>query len=339
MLASVSLGDGGEYEFWARDVGGSFTKIARFEDGCQSAAFGPDQSIYLLSRSGAPRKKLLRLPPGGRDVAVAETVVGETDAVITSFDVSDNRIYVNEMVGGPSQVHIYDLRGNSLGYIALGEISTISSVTGVGGDEVVLRRESYTQPPGWYRYGPGMDLPERTALARMSPADFSSCEVVRHFAVAEDGAKIPVDIIRMKSTPQGGTAPMILYGYGSYGISQRPRFSESRMVWLEQGSVLAIASIRGGGEYGDEWHRAANLEKKKRSIDDFAECARYVVASGFTSKEKLALEGGSAGGMLVYGTLALYPDVAAAVVAHVGFADVLGSELAPSRSSRPRFSA
>lgn len=330
FIARVSLGDGGEYEFWSRDDDGAWSKFARFEDGCQKASFGGDGSIYLLSRKDAPRKRILVIPPGGRSVEGARTAVPESDAVLTGFEVTEGRIYAVEMVGGPSQARIYDLRGNSLGYLALGEISTISSVVGIGGDHVLVRSESYTRPPGWYRYGPGMDIPERTALVTDSPADFSGCEVVRRFAVADDGVKIPVDLIKKKETPLDGTAPAILYGYGSYGISQRPRFRESRLVWLEQGGILAVASIRGGGEYGDEWHRAANLEKKKRSIDDFAACARFLTESGVTTREKLVLEGGSAGGMLVYGTMVHHPEVAGAVVSYVGFADAIRSESAPN---------
>ncbi|MFH1279076.1 MAG: prolyl oligopeptidase family serine peptidase [Candidatus Eisenbacteria bacterium] len=330
FIAKVSLGDGGEYEFWLLEGDGAWTKFARFEDGCQRASFGKDGSIYLLCRKDAPHKKLLVIPPGGRSVALARTAIAETGAVLTGFRVTENRIYAIEMVGGPSQVHIYDLRGNSLGYVALGEISTISSVTGLVGDDVLVRSESYTRPPGWYRYGPGMDIPERTDLVTTSAADFSGCDVVRRFAVADDGVNVPVDLIKRKETPLDGTAPAILYGYGSYGISQRPRFRDSRLLWLEQGGILAVASIRGGGEYGDEWHRAANLEKKKRSIDDFAACARFLVESGITSREKLVLEGGSAGGMLVYGTTVLYPEVAGAAVSYVGFGDVLRSEFAPN---------
>jgi len=99
---------------------------------------------------------------------------------------------------------------------------------------------------------------------------------------------------------------------------------------IEQGGIFAIASVRGGGEFGDAWHRAANLERKKRSMDDFAACARYLVEENYTSKERLAIEGGSAGGLLVYGTMALYPDVMAAVVSHVGISDALRTELSPN---------
>jgi prolyl oligopeptidase len=175
-----------------------------------------------------------------------------------------------------------------------------------------------------------MDEPRLTPLAKTSPADFSQCVVERVFATADDGTRLPINLIMRRDTPRDGTAPLLLYGYGSYGSSQQPYFKATRLVWIEQGGVYAIASIRGGGEYGDAWHRAANLERKKVSMDDFAACARYLVAAGYTAADRLAIEGGSAGGLLVYGAMAHYPERMAAVVARVGISDALRTELSPN---------
>jgi prolyl oligopeptidase len=110
----------------------------------------------------------------------------------------------------------------------------------------------------------------------------------------------------------------------------RPSFSDSRRVWIEQGGIYAVANIRGGGEYGDEWHRVANLESKKTSMDDFAACARHLVEAGYTSRDRLAIEGRSAGGLMVYGTMAHHPDRIAVVVSHVGPSDALRAEFHPN---------
>jgi prolyl oligopeptidase len=154
--------------------------------------------------------------------------------------------------------------------------------------------------------------------------------VRREFATADDGTRIPVNIVLRRGTPIDGTAPTLLYAYGSYGFSESPDFSAERRVWLEQGGIYVDASVRGGGEYGDAWHRAASLEKKMVSMDDLAACARYLVQRGYTSRERLAIEGGSAGGLLVYGTMVHHPDLMSAVVAHVGYGDVLRTELSPN---------
>jgi prolyl oligopeptidase len=330
VLAEVSDGDGGEYEYWLMSPEGNWTRFAQFEDWVQQARFGGDGAVYLLSRKDAPRKKILRLAVETPDLSQAITVVGESESVITTFVAGDSRLYVVEMVGGPTRLRTYSLDGRSLDVTDIGEVSNVSGLARLDGDQVLVRSESYTTPPAWYMYGPDMEVPEVTALVTSSPADFSGCEVQRVFATADDGTRIPINVLTREGTPLDGTAPLILYGYGSYGHSQRPNFNATRLIWIEQGGIWAFASIRGGGEYGDEWHRAANLERKKISMDDFATCARHLVESGYTSRDGLAIEGGSAGGLLVFGTMAHYPDRMAAVVAHVGISDALRTELSPN---------
>jgi prolyl oligopeptidase len=148
---------------------------------------------------------------------------------------------------------------------------------------------------------PGAEDLEPTPLAHTSPADFSDCLVRREYAIADDGTKIPVNIIMRKGTLRGGPSPLLLHGYGSYGATMSPSFSAHRRLWIEQGGIYAVANVRGGGAYGDAWHRAANLQNKKVSIDDFAACARHLVVRNYTSPDLLAIQGGSAGGLLVYG--------------------------------------
>ncbi len=330
MLAQVSNGDGGEYEYWVRRGESPWVRVARFEDKCIEARLGPDHALYFLSRAGAPRKKILRLPPGGTDIARAVVAVPETKATIETFVPTTSRIYVIEMLGGPTQVRVYDLHGKPRDLLALREIASMSSVAWTSGNGVVVRAESYTTPPAYYLHEPGEKGLKPTALAHRSSADFADCEVRREFATADDGTRIPVNLILRKGTRLDATAPTVLQAYGCYGLSNSPYFSDSRRAWIEQGGIVAVANIRGGGEFGDAWHRAANLEKKKVSMDDLAACARYLVQRGYTSRERLAIEGGSAGGLLVYGTMVHYPDLMSAVVAHVGYGDVLRTELSPN---------
>jgi prolyl oligopeptidase len=331
VLADVSNGDGGEHAYWVLTAAtGTWTQFARFEDGLLEAKFGMDGALYLLSRADAPRKKILRLPLAAPDLRRAGVVVPETENAIDAYTPTATRLYVTEMVGGPTQMRVYDLKGKDLGLVAMPEISLMGTAVRTSGDEVLVRIQSYTHPPATYRLGPGSATPQVTALAQTSPADFSDCEVRREFATASDGTKLPVSIIMRKGTRLDGQAPAILYGYGSYGLSEKPYFQPDIKVWIEQGGIYVDASVRGGGEFGDAWHHAARLGTKKVSMDDFAACARYLVDRGYTKKERLAIEGGSAGGLLVYGTLVHYPDFMQAAVAHVGYGDVLRTELAPN---------
>jgi prolyl oligopeptidase len=330
ILAEVSNGDGGEYEYWLLEPQGGWTRFARFEDQIQQAQFGADGALYLLSRLDSPRKQILRLPVETPDLSRSSVAVEESESVVTSFVAAASRLYVVDMVGGPTRLRVCDLDGMTVELMQIGEVGNVSGLVRMSGDTVLVRSESYTEPPAWFLYSAGWEAPEPTVLATVSPTDFSDCEVRRVYATADDGTRIPVNVLMRTGTPLDGTAPLILYGYGSYGISQRPGFEASRRVWLEQGGIYAFACVRGGGEYGDEWHRAANLERKKTSMDDFAACARYLVEQGYTSRERLAIEGGSAGGLLVYGTMVHYPDRMAAVVARAGIADALRTELSPN---------
>jgi len=330
ILADVFNGDGGEHAYWLLSPGAGWSQVTRFEDNVVQGQFGVDGALYLLSRADAPHRKILRLPLSTPTLSAAQVVVPETENAIQEYTPTASRLYVTEMVGGPTQVRVYDLTGKPLGLVATSEISLFGQAVRTTGDDVLIRSQSYTRPPAYYRLGPGDTELKPTALAQSSPADFSDCEVRRVFATADDGTKLPINIIMRKGTKQDGQSPALLYGYGSYGLSEQPYFDPSIKAWIEQGGVYADASIRGGGEFGEAWHQAARLGTKKLSMDDFAACARYLVREGYTKKERLAIEGGSAGGLLVYGTLVHYPDVMQAAIAHVGYGDVLRTELAPN---------
>ncbi len=329
-LADVSNGDGGEHAYWLLVPGGAWTQVTRFEDNIVDGKFGVDDALYLMSRAGAPKRKILRLPLATPRLSNATVVVPETENAIEGFTPTAARLYVTEMVGGPTQLHLYDLAGTSLGVVAMSEIALMGQAVRTQGDDVLVRSQSYTHPPAYYRFGPGDAALQPTALARSSSAHFDDCEVRRVFATADDGTKLPINIIMRKGTPLDGQAPAILYGYGSYGLSEQPYFDPTIQAWIEQGGIYADASVRGGGEYGEAWHQAARLGTKQISTDDFAACARYLVKEGYTRKARLAIEGGSAGGLLVYGTLVHYPDAMQAAVAYVGYGDVLRTELAPN---------
>ncbi len=157
--------------------------------------------------------------------------------------------------------------------------------------------------------------------------DFSDSELVREWAVSRDGTRVPIDILRRKGTKLDGTNPTLLYGYGGYAISQRPGYSPLRRVWLDQGGVYAVAGLRGGGEFGDGWHRAGRLTTKQNVFDDFAACALRLIEVKYTKPGRLAIEGGSNGGLLMGAAFTQHPELFGAVVAHVGIYDMLRVEI------------
>ncbi|HEY3056894.1 MAG TPA: prolyl oligopeptidase family serine peptidase, partial [Thermoanaerobaculia bacterium] len=188
---------------------------------------------------------------------------------------------------------------------------------------------SWTHSPLWYRYTPENKQLRDTGLQPLSPADFSNYESLEMKAKSNDGTLVPLSIVLRKGLKRDGTHPTLLYGYGAYGISTLPSFDPKRLAWLERGGILAYAHVRGGGEYGEDWHRAGQKKTKMNTIDDFIACAEYLIAQGFTSPSKIAGMGGSAGGILVGRAMTKRPDLFAAVISRVGASNPLRFEMTP----------
>jgi prolyl oligopeptidase len=167
-------------------------------------------------------------------------------------------------------------------------------------------------------------------LYTTSPVSFEDIEVVRAFAVSKDGTKVPLNILQKKGLALNGRNPTILYGYGGYGVSLTPAFDATRRVWFDAGGVYVVANLRGGGEYGEAWHKAGNLTQKQHVFDDFIAAAEFLVNHKYTNPSKLAVEGASNGGLLMGAFLTQRPDLARAVVSRVGIYDMLRIELDPN---------
>jgi len=343
LLASVANGDGGEYAHYVRDLraaeGAVWRQVARFEDGVKSAEFSADgAALYLRSVKDAPRGKILRLPLDGTELKDASLVIPESDAVIQSFAATASFLFTAELIGGPSRVRRFDLTGKDAREIPLPANSGAGALVALEGnatdDRILFLRASWTEPSAWYLHDPaenaGAGSTTKTALAHTSPVDFSDIETVREFATAKDGAKIPVNILRRKGTKLDGSNPTLLTGYGGYSISLTPGFDFTRRVWFDRGGIFVVANLRGGGEYGEAWHLAGNLTRKQTVFDDFAACARHLIDRGYTRHEKLAIRGGSNGGLLMGALLTQHPGLARAVISHVGLYDMLRVELDPN---------
>lgn len=327
ILGSVANGDGGEYAHYLLGPSGTWVRVTDFADQVTRAEFGPGGSLYLLSIKGAPRGQVLRLSLSEPSLAKAEVVVPQSDAVIEGFTLSGSRLYVLDMLGGPSRLRAFDPSGKSLGEVPVPPVSAVSQVVGSGKEDILFRNSSFLAPPAWLRYDAAAGKVIRTALAQISPADFSDTEVVRTQAVSKDGTQVPLTILVRKGTPLDGSNPALLTGYGGFGISETPGFSAARRAWIEQGGIWAIASLRGGGDFGEEWHAAGKLTRKQNVFDDFAACAQALFDKKYTRPSRLAISGGSNGGLLMGAELVQHPDMFRAVVSHVGIYDMLRVEL------------
>ena len=331
LMDRVQKGDGGEWQIFLRsqDPEGSWWLLADIPDNCSFAVLG-DQAVYLLSRHHAPHGKVLRSPlTEGASVAEAAEFVPASDVVIEDLVVTERTVWVADMDGGPQQLRAFDLQGRQLPSPEIPPVSSVSSYSTplckLGDERLAWASESFTEPPAWWVAADG-EAPRRTALRTTSPVDLSGYEVTREFARSLDGTRVPLNIIAAPGTPRDGSAPALLTAYGGYAISLVPKFVPDSLLWLERGGVIVVANIRGGGEYGQEWHHAGRLETKQNCFDDFIACADHLVESGVTSHDLLAIIGGSNGGLLMGAVLTQRPDLARAVVAEVPVMDSLRSE-------------
>ena len=195
---------------------------------------------------------------------------------------------------------------------------------------MIVWSESYETPGAWHAFDPATQTTTRTALRRGGVAAPPDLVTMREFAVSKDGTRVPVNIVMKRGTQRDGSNPVYLTGYGGYGLSRKPRYSSVRMIWLEQGGLFVEANLRGGSEFGKEWHEAGRLTHKQNVFDDFAAVAEHLVEQRYTSRDRLALIGGSNGGLLMGAMLTQHPQLARAVVSLHGLYDMLRSELTPN---------
>jgi prolyl oligopeptidase len=333
ILATVKNGDGGEVEFFLRPTapGARWIQLSRFSDHAVLAAFGEDDCLYLMSRAGSPKGRVLRLALGSEPrLADAALVVPESEGAVEDLVATRTRLYVSYLEGGPSRLRVFDTTDWKGRDVPIPPVSAVSEVVKVGGDDVVFQDESYVAPPAVYRYSAATGEVSKTVLAVTSIANYADCDVERQYAISKDGTRVPLNIIKLQGTHLDGRNPTILYAYGGYGISETPHFSAWRRVWVEQGGVFVTANIRGGGDYGDQWHLDGNLLKKQNDYDDFYACARWLINHGYTSAAKLGILGGSNGGLLMGAALTQHPETYRAVVSMVGVYDMLRVELTPN---------
>src|SRR5262249_20095311 len=329
LLALVRNGDGGEIGWWLRGPDGTTRALAGFRDRIVDAAFGPD-ALYLLSRATDPNGAVLRVPLDRPLLSAARPVVAASATACEAIHGAGPRLYVDDIVGGPNEMRMFALDGKPLGKLQLPPISSVAGFSRYAADQCLVRSESYTEPARWLRYDPATGVLSPTALALKSPADFSDVEVRREFATSRDGTRVPISILLKKGATFDRRSPLLLYGYGGYGISQKPSFQARRKLWIEQGGIYAVANIRGGREFGDAWHEAGKLTHKQNVFDDFAAAAQRLDDLHYTSSDRFVIMGGSNGGLLMGAELTQHPDLFRVVISEVGVYDMLRVELSPN---------
>jgi len=334
ILASVANGDGGDFAHYLLGTEGSapggWKQITKFSDQIKAARLGRDNALYLLSRNAAPRGKVLRLPLETPELSKAVEIIPTGGPVIQQIVPTADALFVGDLLGGPSQIRRFSLDGKGETIIPIPNISAVQEMIALEEGSLLFRDQSYTEPAAWFHCAKEKTEAVKTALRSTSPVSFADIEVTREFATSKDGTKIPLNIIFRKGMKRDGQNPTLLYGYGGYGISMSPNFEFTRRLWFDHGGVYVVANIRGGGEFGEDWHKTGNLTKKQNVFDDFAAAVEYLIKEKYTRPEKLAIQGGSNGGLLMGAMITQHPDLMRAVVTQVGIYDMLRVELAPN---------
>ena len=309
------------------DANVPWRKLADIPDDVTGYDLHGDQA-YFVTHHGASRFKVVRFDLRSGDASHAEVVMPASEAVITNIAAAGDALYVQKLDGGLGRLWRMPYDSNTATEIKLPFDGAIQElVVNPMESGAYVRLAGWTHSPLFFHYDPNSGTLADTRIIPASPVDFSAITSEEVKAKASDGTLVPLSIIHRRDLKMDGSHPTLLHGYGSYGITYDPGFDPSSLAWLERGAVIAIAHIRGGGEYGEDWHNAGRKATKEHTIGDFIACAQYLIDKGFTSPQRLAGEGTSAGGITIGGAITERPDLFGAALDNVGMSDDLRAEL------------
>jgi prolyl oligopeptidase len=308
-------------------------KVAGVEDEVLAIEAWKDD-LYVVSKKNAPNHRVLLVAAGATTLKGARVAVPEDDVVLRSIGLARDALYLRTMEGGVDRLERLPI--GLLGRLKKPEFLRIPFDTGIAEmlthpalPGAILRLEGWIEPPRIVQVDSKSGDSRDTHLQPAAVADYSQMDEVRLYAPAHDGTRIPVTLLYNKNTRLTGDNPTLLTAYGAYGLTQAPTSDPARLAWLERGGVFAIAHVRGGGEYGEPWHRAGRGATKLNTILDFISVAEFLVRYGFTNPARLAALGQGAGAIAVGGAMVRRPDLFAAVVAQAPMMDMLRAELMP----------
>ena len=328
LVISAGKGTNPESSLFLQDLSKPGSPVEPFlakMDATYNVVDNEGDRFFVATNKDAPRNRLVAIRKGQTDPSEWTELIPQDKGrdVLESVALVGGRFVATWMRDAHSAVEFYDLKGKNTGALALPALGTVVGFGGRREDlETFYTFVSFTYPGTIYRLDlkTGKSTVFRTPKVDFKPADY---EVEQVFYPSKDGTKIPMFLVHKKGLKRDGQNPTLLYGYGGFNVSLTPSFAVSRLVWLELGGVYAMANLRGGGEYGLEWYDAGRKDKKQNVFDDFIAAAEWLIAHQVTSTPKLAINGGSNGGLLVGACLTQRPDLFGAAVPEVGVMDML----------------
>lgn len=311
-------------------AGTPWKKIASPEDGVVDVQLRGDR-LYALTGKDAPRFKLVSAPLAQPDLAHAQVVVPEGANVIDTFTLASDGIYLAERAGATLELHRTNLDGKdgrTIGLPFAGAIRDLEPDAKLPG--VMFELRGWIKAPRELAYAPGAQAAADTGLIPPSKTESDELEAQETFATSYDGTRVPISIISKKGIRRDGSHPTLIYGYGSYGLSLDPNYQSAWRAWFEQGGIMTVVHMRGGGEYGGAWHRAGQNRWKINTMFDFLAGAQYMIDQGYTQRRYLVANGRSAGGIVMGGALTIDPGLFRVVLDDVGVSDALRFETEPN---------
>ena len=328
LLIYQSEGTNRENRIFLRDLADPTGKIEPFLDKFDASynVVGNDgATFYVATDKEAPRYRVVAIEKGKADAAAWKTLIPQASNrdVLASTSLIANRFVTVWRVDAHEKLRLFALNGTFESEIALPAIGSVSGISGKRKDtDTFYAFTSFNYPSTTFRY----DFASKaSAVFKQPTVDFdpNAFETKQVFYPSKDGTKIPMFIVHKKGLVLNGSNPTYLYGYGGFDVSLEPAFSPSNIVWMEMGGVYAQPNLRGGGEYGKEWHDAGRLKNKQNVFDDFIAAAEWLIANKYTSTPKLAIGGGSNGGLLVGAVMTQRPELFGAALPAVGVMDML----------------
>jgi prolyl oligopeptidase len=280
--------------------------------------------LYITTNEDAPHYRVFVVDAKNAARENWKEIIPATDAILQNASVTGGKLLAQYEHNATSELRLFSLEGKKIADIALPAIGDVFSASGrYDRNEIFFGFQSFTAPPSVYR----VDLNDRKsslwAKVDAPSIDPSAYDVQQVWYNSKDGTKVPMFVVHKKGIAKNGKNPTLLTGYGGFNISLKPTFNRSMYLWMEHGGIYAVANLRGGSEFGEDWHRAGMLEKKQNVFDDFIAAGEYLIAQKYADKDHLAIQGGSNGGLLMGAMITQRPDLFRAVVCAVPLLDML----------------
>ncbi|HEY0081655.1 MAG TPA: prolyl oligopeptidase family serine peptidase, partial [Pyrinomonadaceae bacterium] len=326
LTITVSRGPG-KNDLYLRDLRdgmGELVAVAEGKDASYNARV-VDNHLYILTTEDAANGRIYAAAAANpKRSAWRELIPEAQDLIVNSFTVLGEQILVRGLTRAASRIRIYTRAGKHLDDVKLPVLGTAGGVSGEeDGGEAFFSFASYALAPTVYRYDAATRALSEWARVAAPTIDAKAIEVKQVFYTSKDGTNISMFVVHRKNLKYDGANPTLLYGYGGFNVSETPAFNRGLNLWLERGGVYAVANLRGGGEYGEGWHRRGMLAAKQNVFDDFIAGAEYLIRQKITSSNRLAIQGGSNGGLLVAAVMTQRPELFRAVVCAVPLTDML----------------